>query len=95
MSKSATLDLQFTDTSGQRMARAREVPYDCTVGEAIDGVLSELKLPRCDASGRPIVYHGLHDREGRHLEDWETVGTTLKDGDWVVLQPNIDAGGRI
>ena len=92
MGKTTTVDIQFTDTSGQKMARARKVPYDCTVGEAIQGVLSELKLPQNDASGRPIVYHGLHDREGRHMEASETVGATLQDGDCVVLQPNIDAG---
>jgi hypothetical protein len=88
----ATLDLQFRDTSYQKMARARKVPHDCTVGEAIQGVLSQLKLPQNDASGRPIIYHGLSDREGRHLEPSETVGAALQDGDCVVLQPNIDAG---
>ena len=92
MSKTATVDLQFTDTSGQKMARARNVPHDITVGEAINSVLSELKLPQNDVEGRPIVYHGLHDREGRHLGSSETVGEALQSGDRVVLQPNIEAG---
>ena len=92
MERTGTVDVQFTDTSGQKMARARNVPGNCTVGEAIQSVLSELRLPQNDASGRPIVYHGLHDREGRHLEPSETVGATLVDGDRVVLQPDVEAG---
>jgi hypothetical protein len=87
-----TVDVHFTDTSGQKMAKARNVPGDCTIGEAIQNVLSQLRLPQNDASGRPIVYHGLHEREGRHLQASETVGASLQDGDNVVLQPNVDAG---
>ncbi len=86
------MDVHFTDTSGQKMAKARNVPGDCTIGEAIQNVLSQLRLPQNDASGRPIVYHGLHEREGRHLQASETVGASLQDGDNVVLQPNVDAG---
>ena len=92
MGNTQTMDLQFTDTSGQKMARAPSVPRDCTVGEAIQRILAGLRLPRNDASGRPIVYHGLHEREGRHLEPSKTVGVALQDGDQIVLQPDVDAG---
>ncbi len=97
MSKTAaTLDVvEFSDTSGQKMVRARGLPVDCTIGEAIGGVLSQLNLPPNDSEGRPIAYQGLHDREGRHLGSSETVGEALQSGDRVVLQPNIDAGADV
>jgi hypothetical protein len=91
-----TLDVvEFSDTSGQKMVRARGLPADCTIGEAINGVLSDLNLPPNDSDGRPIAYQGLHDREGRHLDSSETVGEALQSGDRVVLQPNIDAGANM
>ena len=88
------LDLQVSDVSGQRMYSLRGIPVASTVGELVQGVLSPMKLPRNDASGRPVVYHARLDREGRHLHGSEIVGDALRSDDRLVLQPNIDAGGR-
>jgi hypothetical protein len=44
--------------------------------------------------GRPLDYSARLDREGRHLNSSEIVGDALKEGDEIVLTPNIDAGGR-
>ena len=88
------LDLQVSDVSGQRLHRVRAVPGDTTVGELLQGVLSPMKLPRNDASGRPVVYHARLDREGRHLHGSEIVGQALQNEDHLILQPNIDAGGQ-
>ena len=92
MGKPDTLTLHATDVSGQKVARASEVPADATIGEFIQAMLSEMNLPANDVSGRPLTYHALLEREGRHLHASESVGAALQEDDKVVLQPNIDAG---
>src|ERR1041385_6149625 len=86
--------LEVSDMSGQKAATITDVPAEASIGEIVDQLLEELKLTRNDASGRPLTYHARLDREGRHLLASERAGTALKSGDRLVLQPNIDAGGR-
>ncbi|MBK8060495.1 MAG: hypothetical protein IPK33_22170 [Gemmatimonadetes bacterium] len=85
--------LEVTDVSGQKTARVNDIPSDVSVGEVIDQLLADLALTRTDSSGRPLTYHARLEREGRHLHASERVGDSLVDGDRLVLQPNIDAGG--
>lgn len=89
------IKLKASDVSGQKMANVRDVPLDSTVGEMVQGILSQMNLPRNDSGGRPLNYHALLEREGRHLHASETVGDALQQDDRIVLQPNIDAGGRL
>ena len=84
--------LQVMDVSGQKKADVRDVPQDATVGELLQGLLSQMNLPQNDATGRPLTYHARLEREGRHLLASERVGDALQAGDELVLQPNIDAG---
>jgi len=94
--RTAIDDLQVSDVTGQKLRSVGNVPVDCTVGELIQGVLGDMKLPKNDGAGRPLVYHARLDREGRHLHGAETVGDALQSGDKVVLTPNIEAGaGRL
>jgi hypothetical protein len=88
------IGLQASDVSGQKIANARDIPLDSTVGELVQGLLSRMNLPRNDVGGRPLTYHARLDREGRHLHASEMVSEALREGDRIVLQPNIDAGGR-
>lgn len=88
----AGLSLQVNDVSGQKPFKVSNVPQDSTVGELIQGVLAQMSLPQNDVSGRPLTYHALLEREGRHLHASEKVGDALQVNDQLVLQPNIDAG---
>lgn len=88
------LMLEATDVSQQKVAQVSNLPDDVTVGELIQGLLAEMSLPLNDGQGRPLTYQALHESEGRHLHADEKVGEALKSGERVVLQPNIDAGGR-
>ena len=87
------IGLEVSDVSGQKTALVHDMPTDASVGELIEGLLAQMKLPRNDVSGRPLTYHALLEREGRHLHASEVVGEALHQGDKVILQPNIDAGG--
>ena len=93
--KAATLDIQASDVSGQKLVDAQRVPTDSTVGEVVQGLLSQMNLPRNDVSGRPLTYHARLEREGRHLHASEVVGDALEPKDRIVLQPNVDAGSRL
>ncbi|MGH7467139.1 MAG: hypothetical protein ACRENP_04050 [Longimicrobiales bacterium] len=86
--------LEVSDVSGQKTATISDLPADASIGELVDQLLHELQLTRNDTSGRPLTYQARLDREGRHLLASERVGEALKSGDRLVLQPNIDAGGR-
>ena len=88
------IGLEVSDVSGQKTALVHDMPTDASVGELIEGLLAQMKLPRNDVSGRPLTYHALLEREGRHLHASEVVGEALHQGDKVILQPNIDAGGH-
>lgn len=86
--------LEVSDVTGQKTATVSDVPADASVGEIVEQLLSELNLTRNDTSGRPLTYQARLDREGRHLQSSERAGEALRSGDRLVLQPNIDAGGR-
>ena len=86
--------LEVSDVSGQKTATVSDVPGDASIGELVEQLLEELRLTRNDSSGRPLTYHARLDREGRHLLSSERAGEALRSGDRLVLQPNIDAGGR-
>ena len=87
-----TITLHASDVSGQKSAEVNGVATEATVGELIEGLLPDLELPANDAGGRPLTYHALLEREGRHLHASETVGDALEADDQIVLQPNIQAG---
>lgn len=88
----ATVGIQVSDVSGQRMFRAPAVPKHFTVGEMVRGLIEKMGLMPNDVDGHALQYQARLDREGRHLNGAEMVGDALRDEDSVVLTPNIDAG---
>jgi hypothetical protein len=88
------LTLLATDVSEQKNVEVQDIPDDATVAEVLDALVRQMELPPNDSQGRPLLYQALHIREGRNLRADEKVGESLESGDRVVLQPNIDAGGR-
>jgi hypothetical protein len=89
----SNLCLRATDVSRQRRVRVEGVACDATVGELVQGLLSDgLRLPQKDAEGRSLTYRARLEREGRHLHATEIVGDTLQDEDEIVVQPHITAG---
>ena len=86
------IGLTVSDVSGQKMKKVNQVPYDATIGELIQELSSQMKLPQNDVVGRPLKYQARLDREARHLQPFERVGEALRNGDSVMLQPNVDAG---
>jgi len=87
-----TLGLRVSDVSGQKTVRASAVPAGFTVSELVSGLIGKMGLARNDVAGRPLNYQARLDREGRHLRGAETVGESLREGDEIVLTPDIDAG---
>ena len=95
MSAVAVVETGFevSDVTGQKVLAVSSVADDVTVTELIRELLGKMRLPLNDASGRPLSYHARLDREGRHLQGAEQVRHSVKPGDRIVLQPNVDAGG--
>jgi hypothetical protein len=91
--KNGGIALQASDVSGQKVVNVTNVPGDSSVGELVQALLVQMKLPKNDVGGQPLTYHALLEREGRHLHASESLHDALKpSGDRVILQPNIDAG---
>ena len=86
--------LKVSDISGQKRAEIKNAPPDATVEELIEGLISDLSINRIDSEGRPLAFQVRLEREGRHLLGSERLGEALQSGDQLVLQPNIDAGGK-
>ena len=86
--------LRVTDVSEQKEAFLNDVRPDSTVRELIQGLLPQLQLPGSDPEGRPLVYQARLAREGRQLHGSERIGDAVQSGDRVVLEPNVEAGGR-
>jgi hypothetical protein len=87
-----TIQLTVSDVSNQKMAEVDGIPADSTVGELVEGLLSQLRLPANGADGHPVGYHARHERAGRHLHATELVGDSLETGDHLVIQPSVHAG---
>jgi hypothetical protein len=90
----AVSGFEVSDVTGQKVLAVSNVADDVTVSELVRELLGRMRLPANDPAGRPLSYHARLDREGRHLQGGERVRESLQPGDRVVLQPNVDAGGR-
>lgn len=88
------LNLIASDISEQKQVEVQDVPADADVQEVLDAIIRQMELPPHDVEGRPLLYQVLLPREGRHLRGDEKVGDALHEGDRIILQPNIEAGGR-
>jgi len=87
------LNLKARDATGQKRYAVKGVGPDTTVRELVARLVSQMGLPVADeANGARQVYHAYLDRDGRHLNGSETVGEALREGEEVVLHPDVQAG---
>jgi hypothetical protein len=86
------VNLTARDVSGQRRYSVREVRGDATVQELVQGLVTKMGLPAQDSSGTAQVFHAFLERDGRHLRGSEVVGEVLREGDELVLHPDVQAG---
>jgi len=87
------VSVTVSDVSEQKQVVISDLQAATTVGELIEGLLPQMRLPRNDVEGRPLVYQARLEREGRHLHGSERLGEAVQQGDRLVLQPNVEAGG--
>jgi len=88
----ATIDLNVSDVTRQKARRVENVSKRATAAEIVNELISELNLQTQDPAGRGLSYRMLHRREARHLRPNERIGDSLREDDWVVLQPHVAAG---
>jgi len=62
-----------------------------TVGEMVDELVAELKLPEDDGFN-PIVYSARRESDGMALSASEQAVDVLSDSETVVLEPDVNAG---
>ena len=86
----ATLSLKVEDSTGQIRRRARGIPAEATVGEFMNSLVRELRLPVNDSQGRPLSYSA--GANGDSLLESDRVGDVLREEDTVTLTQNVTAG---
>jgi hypothetical protein len=86
----ATLSLKVEDSTGQIRRRARGIPAEATVGEFMNSLVRELRLPVNDSQGRPLSYSARAN--GDSLLESDRVGDVLREEDTVTLTQNVTAG---
>ncbi len=89
---SSTLELTVSDVTRQKVRSVENVSTRATAAELVSAFIDDLNMPRNDPAGRSLTYRALHRREARHLRPDEQLGDSVQSGDWLVLQPNVDAG---
>jgi len=90
--QTATMDLTVSDVSRQRVRSVEDVSTEATAAELVEALIRDLNLPKTNPGGQSLTYRALHRREARHLRPTERLGESVRTGDWLVLQPNVDAG---
>lgn len=85
-------NLTARDTTGQRRFSVQDLHEDTTVQELIQGLVPRMGLPAQDSVGAPQSFHAFLERDGRHLRPSETVGKSLREGDEIILHPDVQAG---
>lgn len=85
-----TMSFVVEDPTGQLRQRASGIPRDATVGEVVDGLMNELRLPPNDSQGRPLTYAARAN--GESLVESDRLGDVLTEGDTVTLSQNVTAG---
>lgn len=86
----ATMSLKVEDSTGQIRRRARGIPAEASVGEFMNSLVRELRLPVNDSQGRPLSYSARAN--GESLLESDRVGEVLKEEDTVTLSQNVTAG---
>ena len=88
----STMELTVSDVTRQKVRTMEEVSPQATAAELVDAFIEDLNLPRNDPAGRSLTYRALNRREARHLRPNEQLGDSTMPGDWLVIQPSVDAG---
>ena len=92
---SQMVSFRVQDAAGQKAATIRGCPADATIGEIVPSVMEMLELPLNDMAGQPASCSLRRDRDGALLLDSDLVGDVLDpENEVLILQPNVEAGGR-
>jgi hypothetical protein len=90
MGSTSTISVTVEDFTGQIRRRARGIPADATVGEVVNSLMREMRLPVNDSQGRPVTYAAR--AHGESLLESDRVGDVLQEDDVVTLSQNVTAG---
>lgn len=88
----SNLSLRAMDVSGQKVSEVQNLDPTTSVGDLVQGLVTRMRLPRNDSSGRPLSYQLLLREQGRHLTSDSRIGEFAQESDTVVLQPSVEAG---
>lgn len=91
MSTNGTM-VTFLDQTGSKQIKARIAPH-VEVRKILPNIITKMQLPLTAPDGTPLSYCLDHREGGKRLRDTDTLpGAGVKDGDHLVIYPEIVAG---
>jgi len=88
------IQVTFLDQTGAKSIKARIAPT-VAVSKIIPNIITKMSLPITAPDGQPMSYSLDHKEGGKRLQETQTLPDAgVKEGDHLIVYPEIVAGGR-
>src|SRR5271154_1151432 len=86
------IQVTFLDQTGAKSVKA-VVAFSVPVSRIIPNIITKMSLPATSPDGQPMSYSLDHKEGGRRLlESWTLVEANVRDGDHLIVYPEVVAG---
>jgi hypothetical protein len=85
----------FLDQTGAKSVEA-VIADTVTVRRILPNIITKMQLPVMGPDGQPMSYSLDHKEGGKRLQEEQTlIAAAVKDGDHLIIYPEIVAGGSV
>ena len=86
------IQVTFLDQTGAKSVKA-VIAFSVPVSRILPNIITKMNLPVMGPDGQPMSYSLDHKEGGRRLREEQTlVDATVRDGDHLIVYPEIVAG---
>jgi len=86
------VQVTFLDQTGAKSVKA-VIAFTVPVSRIIPNIITKMNLPATSPDGQPMSYALDHKEGGRRLlENWTLVDAGIRDGDHLIVYPEVVAG---
>ncbi|WP_337175271.1 EsaB/YukD family protein [Paludisphaera sp.] len=86
------VQVTFLDQTGAKSVKA-VIAFTVPVSRIIPNIITKMNLPATSPDGQPMSYALDHKEGGRRLlENWTLVDASVRDGDHLIVYPEVVAG---
>jgi hypothetical protein len=86
------VQVTFLDQTGAKSVKA-VIAFTVPVSRIIPNIITKMTLPAVSPDGQPMSYALDHKEGGRRLlENWTLIDAGVRDGDHLIVYPEVVAG---